>query len=460
MAARGERFRLRKSSTSVTSTKALTSINGHWPSALDYELVENSLHRRMSVGEGEIHSSIELADIPENPEDQEMHGLWWKLRMQGRIPIAAAPTRKRIRTIDLFCGAGGLAVGLSHLAEEAGVRVITGLAVDTDAGATSVYARNHRTRMTSHQSVTRLVDFRTRGHGLNAEFVYQPELIDEEIASAAAETDLVMAGPPCQGHSNLNNHSRRTDKRNDLYLHVPAFAIACRARSILIENVPSVIHDVNQVVDAAKGLLTAAGYSVVEGVLSASTIGWPQTRRRHFLVARRSDAGPPVPLDKVEAVLTTDPPLTLDWAIGGGQTLSTDRTLHEVPNYSERNRARIQYLFDNDEHNLPDAERPDCHQDGTSYGAVYGRMRSDEPAPTITTGFLTPGRGRFIHPTEPRTLSPAEAARLQGFPDDYEFRPCDGTPPNRSQLEKWIGDAVPMPLAYAAALAALAPDLI
>lgn len=444
----------------MTSTDALPSLEGQLSPAMNYELAGDCLHRRIPVGVGEIHSSIDVADIAEFPEDQGLHSLWWKLRMQGRIPTSALPTRERIRTVDLFCGAGGLAVGLAHLAEEAGVRVITGLAVDTDSGATSVYARNHRTRMTSNQSVTRLVDFRTRGHGLNAEFVYQPEMIDEEIASAAAEIDLVMAGPPCQGHSNLNNHSRRTDKRNDLYLHVPAFAIACRARSILIENVPSVIHDVNQVVDAAKSLLAAADYSVVEGVLSASAIGWPQTRRRHFLVARRADARPPVPLDEVEAALATDPPLTLDWAIGGGQTLSTDQALHEVPNYSERNRARIQYLFDNDEHNLPDAERPDCHQDGTSYGAVYGRMRSDEPAPTITTGFLTPGRGRFIHPTEPRTLSPAEAARLQGFPDDYVFRPTSDTPPNRSQLEKWIGDAVPMPLAYAAALSALAPDLV
>lgn len=129
----------------------LTSLDGHLPPALNYELVENCLHRRMSVGEGEIHSSIDVADIANIPEDQEMHSLWWKLRMQGRTPTAATPTRKRIRTVDLFSGAGGLAVGLSQLAEEAGVRVITGLAVDTDAGATLVYARNHRTRMTSQQ---------------------------------------------------------------------------------------------------------------------------------------------------------------------------------------------------------------------------------------------------------------------------------------------------------------------
>ena len=444
----------------MTSAEALHSLEGHWPPALNYELTEDCLQRQMSVGKAKICSYIDVAGISDLPQDQGMHSYWWKLRMQGRVPTPVMSIKKRIRTVDLFCGAGGLAVGLAHLAEEAGARVITGLAADTDADATVVYARNHRTRLISHQSVTSLVDFRTRGHGFDTEFVYSPELIDREVASAAAEADLVMAGPPCQGHSNLNNHSRRTDKRNDLYLHVPAFAVACEARSILIENVPSVIHDANQVVDAAKGLLTAAGYSVVDGVLSAAAIGWPQTRRRHFLVARRADTGPPVPLKEVEAALATDSPLSLEWAIGKGQTLSKDLALHEVPNYSDRNRARIRYLFDNDEHDLPDAERPDCHQDGTSYGAVYGRMRADRPAPTITTGFMTPGRGRFIHPTEPRTLSPAEAARLQGFPDDYVFRSSDGKPPNRSQLEKWIGDAVPMPLAYAAALSALAPDLV
>ncbi|MDE0067937.1 MAG: DNA cytosine methyltransferase [Acidimicrobiaceae bacterium] len=108
---------------------------------------------------------------------------------------------------------------------------------------------------------------------------------------------------------------------------------------------------------------------------------------------------------------------------------------------------------------LRSAEYPECHQDGTSYGAVYGRMHGDRPAPTITTGFMTPGRGRFVHPTERRTLTAAEAARLQGFPDSYFFRPSPDTTPTRAQLAKWIGDAVAAPLGYAAALSALVPAL-
>lgn len=82
-------------------------------------------------------------------------------------------------------------------------------------------------------------------------------------------------------------------------------------------------------------------------------------------------------------------------------------------------------------------------------------MRPNEPAPTITTGFTTPGRGRHVHPTERRTLTPREAATLQGFPLNYRFITEKGSLPTRTQLAKWIGNAVPMPLGYAAALSAL-----
>ena len=124
---------------------------------------------------------------------------------------------------------------------------------------------------------------------------------------------------------------------------------------------------------------------------------------------------------------------------------------------SETNQARIDWLFDNDEYELGLAERPESHQKGTTYTAVYGRMRKDGPAPTLTTGFMSPGRGRFTHPTQRRVLTPREAARVQGFPDTYRFIADPANPPFRTQLAKWIGDAVPMPLGYAAALAAFAP---
>ena len=129
---------------------------------------------------------------------------------------------------------------------------------------------------------------------------------------------------------------------------------------------------------------------------------------------------------------------------------------NSVPQLSADNQRRIKWLFDNDEFDLPNHQRPECHQNGHSYPANYGRLSWDRPAPTITTGFLTPGRGRFIHPIEPRVLSPHEAARIQGFPDWFDFCAPSGKSLSRSNLTKWIGDAVPSVLGAAAVVAAIA----
>ena len=127
----------------------------------------------------------------------------------------------------------------------------------------------------------------------------------------------------------------------------------------------------------------------------------------------------------------------------------------EAPTLSAENRRRIDFLHDNNLFDLPNEERPPCHQSGTTYRSMYGRMKWDEPAQTLTTGFMTPGRGRFVHPLRRRTLLPREAARLQGFPDSYRFEHADA-PIGRSAIAKGIGDAVPSPLGFAAVLSALA----
>lgn len=116
---------------------------------------------------------------------------------------------------------------------------------------------------------------------------------------------------------------------------------------------------------------------------------------------------------------------------------------------------RIDYLFDNDLYELPDAVRPDCHKNGHTYRSVYGRLKWENPSPTITTGFLTPGRGRYIHPRQRRTLTPHEAARIQAFPDSFSFLSVEGNDLTKKTLTKLIGQAVPPPLGHAAALVAL-----
>lgn len=454
---------------------------------------EGRLARLVPIGLREMSSCIALGGVSVLTEEEARRdplGAWWRATLEGAEPSAwsdcrgphgggdfdaramrrtssAAPTRPReerpaLRVVDLFAGVGGFLVGAGQLAAENGLHMRCELAVDIDSDALAVHRRNHRTRRVMATSTATLVDYRIRGSGAGAEFVYAPELLDEELASACEGVDLVTAGPPCQGHSNLNNRSRRNDRRNLLYLTVPAFAVACRARSIAIENVASVVHDTSSVVETTRALLVANGYLVTDGVFAADEMGWPQTRRRHFLIARRPDApglGGPMPQSAVRALLTDERPRSVEWAIGDQQGLSLDAAMHVLPDYTEANRERIAWLFDNGEHDLALAERPECHQEGTSYGAVYGRMHADRPAPTITTGFMTPGRGRYVHPYERRTLSAAEAARLQGFPDAYDFRPDHNRRPSRAQLAKWIGDAVTAPLGYAAALSALAPML-
>jgi len=415
----------------------------------------------LGLGALDLRSCVEPPEttVQGGGDRRDPKGEWWRAYLVGArpAPVAGPASNRRLRAVDLFCGTGGLALGVAQIAAELGTRVVTELVADSDAGAVGVYAANHDARIRCTKSVTSLIDYRVRGRATDAGFVYPPEILDPRLAAAVGGVDVVMAGPPCQGHSNLNNRTRRSDRRNAFYLTVPAFAVAADARMAIIENVPDVEHDDRQVVDTAQRLFEAAGYGVVRGTLRADAMGWPQTRRRSFLVARR-DADP-IPLDIVADVLADSEPRTIEWAIGDLLDREECDVMDAASEMILDNRERVDWLFDNDEYDLPNAQRPECHRGGTTYGSVYGRMRPDKPAPTITTGFMTPGRGRYVHPTRRRTLTPREAARIQGFPDTYRFVTDPRHPPTRKDLAKWIGDAVPMPLGYGAALSALGSGL-
>lgn len=388
------------------------------------------------------------------PLDADDHlGSWWRSYLSG-APLAAGTSLSTIRSIDLFCGPGGLSLGFARACEELGFEHRSLAAADSDLGALGVFSLNHRPDVTA-TSVSDIVDYQIRDTRDGPRFLFEPTLLREEWRQLTGRTDVVLAGPPCQGHSNLNNQSRRSDPRNRLYLAVPAVAVALDAPIVIIENVPDVVNDHHGVVDTARDLLRHHGYSVTSGVLAADKLGWPQTRRRFFLVARRGIA--PLDLGAVANGLADEPRPVL-WALDPRPPADEASYMSETPAVSEENKRRIDWLFDNDQFELPLSERPDCHRDGTTYKNVYGRMRPDQPAPTLTTGFMTSGRGRFIHPHERRVLTPREAARLQGFPDTFLFADPDApAPPTRKYLAKWIGDAVPMPLGFAAGVAALSP---
>lgn len=379
---------------------------------------------------------------------------WWRGYLTGARLVVDSSSLPTVRAAELFCGPGGLALGFGEACREFGSSLESEAACDQDEGAVAVYAANHRTKVRSVKSASELVDYSIKGRGADAAYAYPPELIDDRWSTLVGNVDAVLAGPPCQGHSNLNNRTRRTDRRNDLYFTVPATAIALGADIVVIENVPAVVHDRSQVVATTERLLLDNGYEVEKGVVSAARVGWPQNRQRFFMVGRRSAR--PLPLEDVQAELEAELKRSIMWAIEDLVDRPFDERLHLEVELSEENRRRIDHLFDNDLHDLPLSERPECHQDGTTYNSVYGRLYVDRPAPTITTGFMTPGRGRYVHPLRRRSLTPWEAARLQGFPDGYDFFPDPNSPPTKVKLTKWIGDAVPMPLGYVAGLSVLA----
>ncbi len=420
---------------------------------------DRELIHTLRTGVLDIESRIDLsgASLPGGTsETVNAKGDWWRSYLEGTRPRPRNPSRGVLRAVDLFCGIGGLALGVKQLAAEMGSALVSELICDLDEEAADVYAANHSTRFRSTESVTALIDFRVEEWAKRASFVYEPEIVNPDINERLASIDLIMAGPPCQGHSNLNNHTRRTDKRNELYMTVPAFTAAVDARMAIIENVPAVVRDRSQVVETARALFESAGYRVESGILAADAMGWPQTRQRFFMVAHRNEQ--PIPLGIIAEMLAEDRPRSLMWAIKDLQDATGPHFLDQPAELSDENRSRIDWLFDNDRYELPPPERPPSHRNGTSYRSVYGRMREEHPAPTLTTGFLSPGRGRYVHPTRRRTLTLREGARIQGFPNTYCFVTNSRKPPSRTRVAQWIGNAVPMPLGYAAALSLLAAD--
>lgn len=388
-------------------------------------------------------------------ERDDAFAAWWGSFIRGQKPT---PERDKepFRFMDLFSSVGGLSLGAMEALSSVGMRGMPLVAADVDPRALEVYKANLRPRTTIHESVRSMVDYRVSGRGEGARFAFNPTVTDDRLGNLTGAVDMILAGPPCQGHSSLNNHTRHEDPKNLLYLTVPAVAVAMGVRHVVIENVPNVVADKQGVVQTTMALLRDNGYNLTYGVLAADKFGWPQTRKRFFLVASLDTK--PLPLGALNEMFARDA-LPVTWILDDLADMPLDEAdpMCSVPVLSQANRDRVRYLFgEEDRYEIPIGNlRPPCHQNGTTYLATYGRMWPNKPAPTITGGFLTPGRGRFIHPTRPRVLTPREAARVQGFPDWFQFGVNPAEPPSRAELARWIGNAVPSLLGYVATLAAV-----
>ena len=346
--------------------------------------------------------------------------------------------------IDLFCGGGGLSLGIHNAAKFLGFKPRALLAADIDKVALNLVRSHFRPVYSRDKSVEDLIRYELDLSNNNGRYITPPEIIDNQIKALRGRVDLLVGGPPCQGHSNLNNKTRRFDPRNLLYLTMPSFAIALNIPNIIIENVQTIINAREKVVPITRAILEANGYFVEEHVLKASDFGIAQSRTRHFLIASKTQD---VRINSLVRAFSGDD-ISFNKACLNMPKLDPSLSITESEStLSQENIERINYLHDNDLNDLPNFVRPDCHKNGHTYVSVYGRIIGDLPMTTVTTGFASPGRGRFTHPTLRRPISIREAGRCQGFPDWY-WTEAVKNQFSVTNYRKVIGDAVPSFFAY------------
>lgn len=339
-----------------------------------------------------------------------------------------ATTSERLRIADVFSGGGVFSVGIQEGLRSAGLCATHAIGIDFNKDAIDTFALNFPDAMAIHGDILSYAD---------GAFGSRTSKAEREFCAMSGRIDVLAGGPPCQGHSDLNNHTRRVDPKNELYFSMVRLCELFRPRIVLIENVPGVLHDKGDVVARTSDCLRSLGYHVSYSVVDLQKIGVPQRRKRLVLVASVNGA-----FDFDEALRNHEVvPRSIGWAIDDLVNSYNPKSIFDSSaKHSEENQRRIRFLFDNDLYELPNSERPPCHRDREhSYTSVYGRMKWNEPAPTITGGFGSTGQGRFVHPKAQRTLTPHEAGRLQFIPDFFHFPKSVG----RRSMQQIIGNAAP-----------------
>ncbi|MEK9211848.1 DNA cytosine methyltransferase [Sphingomonas sp. 2378] len=339
------------------------------------------------------------------------------------------------RVIDLFSGAGGLTLGFTDGRFCGGFESVWSLDIDKAAVAT------HRRNFGPHADCGD---------------------IEEWIASGKPipQADVVIGGPPCQGFSLLNKQ-RIGDSRRALWLPFMEVVERSGASVFVIENVAELFR--SDECGAIEKHAAKLGFAVVKDILLAANYGAPQSRRRTVIIGYKCDADaplfPPLPThaqpgtqsnlpvwktvrdaiaDLPQPVGTEirDADTPLDLHFGRNPTAKSLQRYKAVP--PGGNRFDLQ-------RNAPDIT-PGCWIRKTSGGTdLFGRLWWDRPSVTIRTEFFKPEKGRYLHPDQHRPITHREAARLMGFPDDFEFV---GT---KIEIARQIGNAVPPPLAGAVA---------
>ena len=316
--------------------------------------------------------------------------------------------------IDLFCGCGGMTVGLKR----AGFRVAVG--VDIDTPALSSYQRNHPDVALVNADI-RSVSGRS---------------ILANARMKKGELALLAGCPPCQGFSRmrrLNRARASRDSRNSLLLEYVRLVDELRPQMFLLENVPG-LAKYYQFQDAVS-TLASLGYTTAVTILDAADYGVPQHRKRLLLVGAK-DFAPRIAGPSAKRRTVADAIRSLPPPGRSGDPIHDLRSKH-----SDLVRARIRSVPRNggSRATAKAFAALSCHRRNLGFKDVYGRLGWQRLAGTITSGCINPSKGRFLHPTQNRALSLREAALLQGFPRKYSFDLAWG----RGAVACQIGNAIP-----------------
>lgn len=353
-----------------------------------------------------------------------------------------------IDVIDMFSGCGGMSAGF-QAANGVLPSFRLAMAVDIDPVANSSYAANLGL-VPVEQDVSELA--RT------------PARLRKLVAASRRRPGhpLVLIGcAPCQGFSSHRNGAGHEDWRNPLFVDFATVAAHLRPDAVIIENVPEILTDRYwHYVEEARYILTRAGYQTYLGVHNMAEFGVPQERFRALMLALRK------PFRAPRGFLPRSRFRTVRHAIGGLPAIRAgERHPADPLHYTARHREstlEIIRAVPKDGGSRPPGVGPSClervrlRQGRGAYEDVYGRLRWDSPAITVTAYARNPASGRFVHPDQDRGLSVREAALLQAFPRDYWLA---GTLDERFRQ---VGNAVPPAFAGFLALTMLgellAPD--
>lgn len=343
----------------------------------------------------------------------------------------------QFRILDLFSGAGGFSAGLHFLPA-----FETVVANDFMEDALRTLAFNN-------PSVAAI-------YGDICESEVKKEIIE---TSRQRGVNMIIGGPPCQGFSNKGKKLGLADPRNFLFREYLEIVQKLQPEVFVIENVKAMSTSTDGwFMKEILREIEKLGYVSSHGVLTASDFGVPQTRQRTFIIAAKDrfvslPKGDPTPRVTVRDAIS-------DLAFlkaGEGEEIQAYRS-SPSSNYQRLMRGDSAELFNHKATNHAEialkklrlippeggkADLPPELHGRQKFKTTWGRLKWNEPSPTIDTRFDTPSNGTNSHPELDRSITPREAARLQSFPDWYRFLG------SKTAIGKQIGNAVPPLLAKA-----------